>query len=142
MSEPIVYVKLENRLHSQYESIYKTVRGCWLDIYFYSDDFNFTEKKAFFFMFIRRLLDEKRIVFSPPVCLLEEAGKEIHYEFSGAGEPLIWKAATDEIIACLRQGFPASANNEQAPELVAFWYSDQCPQIGWVDLETGKIFCP
>lgn len=142
MSEPIVYVKLENRLRSQYESIYEAVRGCWLDIYYCPEDFNFTEKKAFFFMFIRRLLDESKVVFTPPVCLLEDGDKKVHYDFSGMSEPLVWKASTDEIITYLRQTFPASVNDEQSSDLMTFWYSDQCPQIGWVDQQAEKIFWP
>lgn len=39
----------------------------------------------------------------------------------------------------MRDAFPKNIDNENDDKLYDFWFSEDCPQIGWIDEETGKI---
>jgi hypothetical protein len=41
----------------------------------------------------------------------------------------------------MRDAFPKDIKNKNDGKLIDFWFSKECPQIGWVDQQTGEIVC-
>lgn len=147
MSNPlIVRDKLEQRLERIYDLICQDSWGGWLGFYYEGEDFSIDEHREFFFMMIRRMLDEKRVVFTPPVQVWKDAektGQQVSVREGYSSEPFeIWDLSTDELIQYFREVLPTDFKDINDQRISHFWYDEKCPQIGWVDLETGKIFWP
>jgi hypothetical protein len=44
----------------------------------------------------------------------------------------IWGLPSKEIIQYMRDVFPKDIETENDGKLIDFWFSEECPQIGWV----------
>ncbi|VVH62287.1 hypothetical protein BSPWISOX_452, partial [uncultured Gammaproteobacteria bacterium] len=51
----------------------------------------------------------------------------------------VWGLPSKEIIQYMRDVFPKDIEKENDGKLIDFWFSEECPQIGWVDQKTGEI---
>jgi hypothetical protein len=46
----------------------------------------------------------------------------------------------EEIIQYMRDTFPKNVSDENDDKVCDFWFSEDCPQIAWIDQKTGEIF--
>ena len=126
------------------EAITEASFGCWINalwgfVAVYNEEFEFIEQKEAFFILLRRLLSEGRVVLFPPIALSNEDGRPSTPCRSYGGFKYVWAISPAEMIGYLRAHWPQEASDANDGALNAYWYSEQCPQIGWIDKETGEI---
>ena len=114
-------------------------------IFVRGDDKVFTidEQKESFFYLLKKLLDDNKVVFFPPepnskIKIYKYCSNGEYYADSGEYEEELWDETSENIIAYIKDIFPKDITNENDTRLTDFWY-DTCPEIGWVDQETGEI---
>jgi hypothetical protein len=83
------------------------------------------------------------VVFFPPepnskIKIYKYCSNGEYYADSGEYEEELWDETSENIIAYIKDIFPKDITNENDTRLTDFWY-DTCPEIGWVDQETGEI---
>jgi hypothetical protein len=52
----------------------------------------------------------------------------------------VWDIPNEEIIQYMRDTFPKNVSDENDDKVCDFWFSEDCPQIAWIDQKTGEIF--
>jgi hypothetical protein len=95
---------------------------------------SFTEGKEVFFLILKKLLDDNKVVLFAPYSMFNENtsqwDKTITIRKYG---DTIWGLPSKEIIQYMRDVFPKDIETENDGKLIDFWFSEECPQIGWVD---------
>ncbi|VVH58315.1 hypothetical protein BSPWISOX_1135 [uncultured Gammaproteobacteria bacterium] len=101
---------------------------------------SFTEGKEVFFLTLKKLLDDNKVVLFAPYSMFNENtsqwDKTITIRKYG---DTVWGLPSKEIIQYMRDVFPKDIEKENDDKLIDFWFSEECPQIGWVDQKTGEI---
>ncbi len=118
----------------------------WVSSIYYAGEYIFIDKfhkeptyeealKIFLALF-KRMIDEGLILAGAPIN--GEPEKEIQGD-------QFWDVSSDRMIEYIRSVLPSDPKylcsnfGNKDDEWGKFWYSD-CPQIRWVDKETGKIY--
>lgn len=109
-------------------------------------ELSFPEQKEAFFLVLERLLREGKAVLLPPWNI--EIGVPVrkmmewnYYGDKSISEILVWDIPIEEQIAYFREVFPSNASDPDDSDLNLFWYMGDCPLIGWVSPQNGKIIC-
>ncbi|VVM23871.1 hypothetical protein BSPWISOXPB_11057 [uncultured Gammaproteobacteria bacterium] len=113
----------------------------WVLAWFWYGDESFTLKnKELFFLTLKKLLDDNKVVLFAPYSMFNENtsqwDKTITIRKYG---DTVWGLPSKEIIQYMRDVFPKDIEKENDDKLIDFWFSEECPQIGWVDQKTGEI---
>lgn len=133
----------------------KSAFGCWIIalweyVAVYNPNFTVPDQKEYFFAAVERLLRDGKAVFSPPEELWSTTlgtydtplRKAVLSDVYGDGEDVdfpVWDIAVDDQVDYIRNHFPRDVSDANDMALVDFWYGNQCPRIGWVHPDTGKI---
>jgi hypothetical protein len=119
--------------------------GTWIHngVWQSDESLTFKENKEVFFLTLKKLLDDNKVVFFPPepnskIKIYKYCSNGEYYADSGEYEEELWDETSENIIAYIKDIFPKDITNENDMRLTDFWY-DTCPEIGWVDQETGEI---
>lgn len=102
-----------------------------------ADSFAVADKVNFFLLVFKYLVDNGFIYVSPPN--LTEPTKIIQNQ-------KIWNASSDKMIEYIRSTLPkklcdidSGCIKADMENYAKFWYED-CPEILWIDKDTGKIY--
>ncbi|SMN17559.1 hypothetical protein CRYPA_508 [uncultured Candidatus Thioglobus sp.] len=132
--------KIEKFIHLNYEELIEDCFGQWIGFWYGDANFTLEETKEVFFQTLKKLLDDDLVVLFPPYTMFntkisrwDKTKTTIKY-----GQT-IWGLPNDKIIEYIKSVFPKDIKDENDLKLTNFWYSEDCPQIGWIDQETGKI---
>jgi hypothetical protein len=79
------------------------------------------------------------VVLCPPIALKNEPVKNQYDKKGKLASCVVWNIPSKEIIQYMRDAFPKDIEDENDRKLIDFWFSKECPQIGWVDQQTGEI---
>ena len=116
---------------------YETTFGSYVTtLYIKYDKYNAQENAEAFLYLFKRLIDEGLILAHAPIN--GEPEKEIQGD-------QFWDVSSDRMIEYIRSVLPSdpeflwSSLDDKDDEWGKFWYYD-CPQIRWVDKETGQIY--
>ena len=110
----------------------------WINaVWWHDDNLTFSEQKELFFLTLKKLLDDGKVVFFHP---FPEAKVKIytHYVDGKKYDEELWDESSDNIIAYIKSIFPKGIKDENDEILTNFWYGI-CPEIGWIDQEDGFI---
>ncbi|VVH60689.1 hypothetical protein BAZOLSSOX_2128 [uncultured Gammaproteobacteria bacterium] len=115
--------------------------GYWIDGLWYSDiNLSIEQRKEVFFLTLKKLLDDNKVVLFAPYSMFNEStnqwDKTVTIRKYG---DTIWGLPSKEIIQYMRDVFPKDAKDENDDKVYDFWFSEDCPQIGWIDKKTGEI---
>ena len=122
--------------------------GCSSRILFWNYDefknnleYNF---EAFLYM-LKKLIDNGEILVLVPYCFYDKQTKTYSTKIKkiNGERDIFWDIPSDEIINYTRSVLPKDLNDisnySNSKNYGIFWYDD-CPQIRWIDKETGKIY--
>lgn len=118
---------------------------------------NFGEQKQVFFHLLLTLLEEKRIVLSPPMlhldnephhCLIADGySKNDAKRKADVVQSLdeqfkfpVWDITHEDQIDYMKKAFPPDATSIDDLELNLWWHTGKCPLIGWIDRKTGVLY--
>ena len=115
--------------------------GYWIHngVWYGDEDLTFDEAKEVFFLTLKKLLDDNKVVLCPPIALKNEPVKNQYDKKGKLASCVVWNIPSKEIIQYMRDAFPKDIEDENDRKLIDFWFSKECPQIGWVDQQTGEI---
>ncbi|VVH63342.1 hypothetical protein BSPWISOX_2390 [uncultured Gammaproteobacteria bacterium] len=135
--------KIEKFIYLYYEELIDDCFGYWIGFWYGDESFTLEETKELFFLTLKKLLDDNKVVFFPPepnskIKIYKYCSNGEYYADSGEYEEELWDETSENIIAYIKDIFPKDITNENDMRLTDFWY-DTCPEIGWVDQETGEI---
>jgi hypothetical protein len=121
--------------------------GTWIHngVWYGDESLTFEEAKEVFFLTLKKLLDDEQVILSPPTKLHTPPVKFLDpYPKShikhGQYKWDVWDIPNEEIIQYMRDTFPKNVSDENDDKVCDFWFSEDCPQIAWIDQETGEIF--
>lgn len=108
--------------------------GLWINALWPSDlKGGFEDKKRYFLLLLRRLLDEGMVVLFLP-------NKGEPKWRTQNGEDYVWDVPHEEMIGFIDEHFPRGIERDNDLRLTDYWYDpDWCPGLGWVHPETGQI---
>lgn len=139
--------KIEKFIHSNYEELIEDCFGQWIGFWYGDKNFTLEETKEVFFLTLKKLLDDGKVVMFPPNQLWDRklniwtTNVRMHTQHytNGRSEDIeLWDVTSDEVISHIRSIFPKDVKDENDETLTHFWYQD-CPVIGWIDQEDGFI---
>jgi hypothetical protein len=132
--------KIEKFIYLYYEELIDDCFGYWLGFWYGDESFTLEETKELFFLTLKKLLDDNKVVLFAPYSMFNENtsqwDKTITIRKYG---DTVWGLPSKEIIQYMRDVFPKDIEKENDGKLIDFWFSEECPQIGWVDQKTGEI---
>jgi hypothetical protein len=132
--------KIEKFIYLYYEELIDDCFGYWLGFWYGDESFTLEETKELFFLTLKKLLDDNKVVLFAPYSMFNENtsqwDKTITIRKYG---DTVWGLPSKEIIQYMRDVFPKDIEKENDDKLIDFWFSEECPQIGWVDQKTGEI---
>ncbi|CAC9427891.1 hypothetical protein [uncultured Gammaproteobacteria bacterium] len=134
------YLKISKILNDKeyWEAVYDSF-GTWIGFWYGDKNLTFEETKEVFFLTLKKLLDDNKVVLCPPIAL-KNAPVRNQYNKKGVLEwVVVWDIQNEEIIQYMRDAFPKNVSDENDGKVYDFWFSEDCPQIGWVDQKTGEI---
>jgi len=145
----INYSKVNSILNDEkyWEAVYDSF-GTWLGFWYGNKNFTFEETKEVFFLTLKKLLDDDKVVFFPPDKLWDRkldtwtTNIRIHTQYytNGTSEDIeLWDVPSKEVINYIKKHFPKDVTDENDLKLNDFWYGGECPAIGWIDQENGFI---
>jgi len=121
----------------------------WINaVWWHDDNLTFSEQKELFFLTLKKLLDDDKVVFFPPDKLWDKKLNTWktnirihtqHYTNRTSEDIELWDVTSDEVISYIRNVFPKDVEDENDLKLNDFWYGGECPAIGWIDQEDGFI---
>ncbi|ASM35197.1 Uncharacterized protein conserved in bacteria [Campylobacter sputorum subsp. bubulus] len=129
----------------QIDVIYNENLGYWVNcLYGWGNEFfseqlerklTYEEEAEVFLALFKRMIDDGLILAISPT---KDAPEK---EIDGLS---VWDVSSDKMIEYIRSVFPKDIIHLKGLEdtdtaYIKFWYED-CPEIYWVDKETGKIF--
>jgi hypothetical protein len=80
-----------------------------------------------FLQFVKKLLDDNKVVLCPPIAL-ENTPVKNQYNKKGELEwCVVWDILSKEIIQYMRDAFPKDIKNKNDGKLIDFWFSKECP---------------
>ena len=130
-----IYEIVDSKLYEIYHGYF----GCSCLTVFSNEEYEFDtieeDVEAFLYLF-KRLVDEGLILVHAPIN--GEPQKEIQGD-------KFWDVSSDRMIEYIRSVLPSNPKflwgglDDKDDEWGKFWYYD-CPQIRWVDKETGQIY--
>ncbi|CAC9490659.1 hypothetical protein [uncultured Gammaproteobacteria bacterium] len=136
-------IEIYNIIDLEYQDWIDVGFGKWIHgIFLRGGDkvFTFDEQKESFFYLLKKLLDDNKVVLFAPYSMFNENtsqwDKTVAIRKYG---DTIWGLPSKEIIQYMRDVFPKDAKDENDDKVYDFWFSEDCPQIGWVDKKTGEI---
>ncbi len=107
----------------------------WEELCMVAPGLSFNEKKEAFFYLIERLLREGKAGFIAPGADCYISPSNPHPRYTINDEEAHWKAPPAQIVARLREQWPANATEEDDLDLYAYFY--EIPGIIWFD-QDGK----
>ncbi|CAC9498971.1 hypothetical protein [uncultured Gammaproteobacteria bacterium] len=132
---------LDKYINDNYKLSLDEAFGYWIHngIWYGDESLTFEETKEVFFLTLKKLLDDNKVVLCPPITL-KNAPVRNQYNKKGVLEwVVVWDIQNEEIIQYMRDAFPKNVSDENDGKVYDFWFSEDCPQIGWVDQKTGEI---
>ena len=125
------------------EAIAEASFGCWINalwgfVAVYNEKLEFTEHKEAFFILLRRLLEEERVVLFPPIALRVGVEKKTPCRTVGEFQN-VWAIPYHQMMDYMRIHWPQEVSDANDSVLNDYWYGDYCPRIGWIDEGTGEI---
>ena len=140
--------KIEKFIHLNYEELIEDCFGQWIGFWYGDKNFTLEETKELFFLTLKKLLDDDKVVFFPPDKLWDKKLNTWktnirihtqHYTNRTSEDIELWDVTSDEVISYIRNVFPKDVEDENDLKLNDFWYGGECPAIGWIDQEDGFI---
>lgn len=137
--------KIRLAVDDDFDKIANDQLGNWIDGIFwtYYDLKTFEEEKEAFFILLKKLIDEQKIVIFPPEKYWIKNTYSVPTKaIQDANYPELlyfWDECSETIVNYMRSVFPPNIINENDMELYDFWYGNDCVRIGWINHETGEV---
>lgn len=130
--------KIKIIIDDEYQKIIERSYGLWITGLWIGHDeiSSFEAEKEAFFYLIKRLLEEARIMMLPPEILRNKKGTKIKTIFN---RYTVWDETPVAIVNYLRKNIPLSIASYEDDDLFFYWFSENCPQVAWVDYEEKKL---
>lgn len=138
--------KINKAVNEEFEDVLDVCFGNWIHGIFggYEKLHIFEEEKEAFFILLKKLVDENKIVIFPPekyyINNESYSVPTMQQRDPDTVRPYVyWNESSDIILKYMRSVFPSNVTDENDEELNDFWYGNDCVRIGWVDSDTGHI---